>query len=122
MNDTLHVVTTIANPIRWTSRVNLARAAIVDWLRDPNVHVTIAEIAHGARGYDRADLGEHMRVTHVPVRATTLAWSKEDCLNIEPGSRHSFPQVRMGCEGHSCPSALPRRPALENRLRSWAER
>jgi hypothetical protein len=68
--------------------------------------VTIAEVAHCARGYDPADLGEHMRVTHVPVRATTLAWSKED-LNIEPGSRHSFPQVRMGCEGHSCPSALP---------------
>jgi hypothetical protein len=61
----------IANPIRWTSRVNLARAAIVDWLRERNVHVTIAEVAHGARGYDLADLGEHMRVTHMPVRATT---------------------------------------------------
>ena len=82
MNDTLHVVTMIANPIRWKSRVAIARAAIMDWLREPNVHVTIVEVAHGARGYDLADLGEHMRVTHVPVRAATLAWSKENCLNI----------------------------------------
>jgi hypothetical protein len=39
--------------------------------------VTIVEVAHGARGYDLADLSDHMRVTHVPVRATTLAWSRE---------------------------------------------
>lgn len=54
----------------------------MDWLREPNVHVTIVEVAYGARDHDLADLGEHMRVTHVPVRATTLAWSKENCLNI----------------------------------------
>jgi hypothetical protein len=53
-SDTLHIVTTVANPIRWKSRILLARAAIVDWLREPNVHVTIVEVAHGARGYDLA--------------------------------------------------------------------
>ncbi len=67
----------IANPIRWQSRVAIARAAIADWLREPNVHVTIAKVAHGARGYDCTDLGDHMRVTRVPLRATTLCWSKE---------------------------------------------
>ncbi|MGB6326668.1 MAG: hypothetical protein WBG11_13110 [Methylocella sp.] len=82
MNDTLHVVTVIANPIRWKSRVAIARAAVVDWLREPNVQVTVVECAYGERDYDLADLGEHMRVAHVPVRATTLAWSKENCLNI----------------------------------------
>jgi len=88
MNDTLHVVTMIANPIRWKSRVAGARAAIADWLREPNVHVTIAEVAHGARTHDLADPelwpkdGEQPRVTHIPLRATTLAWSKENCLNI----------------------------------------
>jgi hypothetical protein len=65
-SDTLHIVTAVANPIRWKSRILLARAAIVDWLRESNVHVTIVEVAHGARGYDLADLGEHMRVTYVP--------------------------------------------------------
>jgi hypothetical protein len=68
--------------VRWKSRILLARAAIANWLREPNVHVTIVEAAHGERGYDLADLGEPTRVTHVPVRATTLAWSKENCLNI----------------------------------------
>ena len=81
-SETLHIVTAISNPIRWKSRILAARAAIVDWLREPNVHVTIVEAAHGARDYDLADLGEDMRVTHVPVRATTLSWSKENCLNI----------------------------------------
>jgi hypothetical protein len=34
---TLHVVTAVANPIRWKSCILLARAAIADWLRQPNV-------------------------------------------------------------------------------------
>ncbi len=72
----------ITNPIRWESRIRLARLAIVDWLSKPNVHVMIVEVAHGAHGYDLADLGNHMRVMHVPVRAATRAWSKENCLNI----------------------------------------
>ena len=37
-SDTLHIVTAVANPIRWKSRILLARAAIVDWLRESNVH------------------------------------------------------------------------------------
>jgi hypothetical protein len=37
----------VANPIRWKSRILLGRAAIVDWLRESNVHVTIVEVAYG---------------------------------------------------------------------------
>lgn len=79
---TLHIVAAIANPIRWESRVRLARNAIADWLREPNVYVTIVEAAHGARSFALTDLGEHDRVTHIPVRAATLVWSKENLLNI----------------------------------------
>ena len=46
-SDTLQIVTAVANPIRWKSRILLARAAIVDWLRESNVHVTIVEVAYG---------------------------------------------------------------------------
>lgn len=60
---TLHIVAAIANPIRWESRVRLARNAIADWLREPNVYVTIVEAAHGARSFALTDLGEHDRVT-----------------------------------------------------------
>ena len=80
-NTMLYVVCAVSNPIRWTSRIALARAAIVDWLKEPNVHVTVVECAYGARPYELADLAS-ARVNHVPVRATTMAWSKESCLNI----------------------------------------
>ena len=80
-NTTLYVVCAVSNPIRWASRIALARAAIVDWLKEPNVHVTVVECAYGARPYELADLAS-ARVNHVPVRATTMAWSKESCLNI----------------------------------------
>ena len=80
-NATLYVVCAVSNPIRWASRIALARSAIASWLTEPNVHVTIVECAYGARAYDLADLAS-ARVQHVPVRATTMAWSKESCLNI----------------------------------------
>lgn len=79
--ETLYVVTCVSNPLRWNSRIALARAAIKDWLSEPNVHVTLAECAYGSRGYDLADLASD-RVTHVPLRATTMVWSKESLLNI----------------------------------------
>ncbi len=78
---TLHIVTAISNPIRWRSRVHLARKAIANWLLEPNVHVTLVECAHGSRSYCLADL-DGPRVTHVPVRAYSLAWTKENLLNI----------------------------------------
>jgi hypothetical protein len=67
--------------LRWQSRITLARAAIGDWLKEPNVHVTLAECVYGSRGYNLADLAG-ARVTHIPLRATTMAWSKECLLNI----------------------------------------
>jgi hypothetical protein len=79
--ETLHIVACVANPLRWKSRVALARAAIADWLKEPNVAITLAECAHGSRGYDLADLAG-ARLTHIPLRATTMAWAKENLLNI----------------------------------------
>jgi hypothetical protein len=82
MDDTLHIVTAINNPLRWESRHRLARAAILDWLKEPNVNVTIVEVAHSDRDHGLDDLMDHERVQHIEVRAKTLAWSKENCLNI----------------------------------------
>ncbi len=80
MTETLYVVACVANPLLWQTRSALARAAILDWLREPNVHVTLAECAYGSRGYQLSDLAG-ARVTHVPLRATTMAWSKECLIN-----------------------------------------
>jgi hypothetical protein len=79
--ETLHVVTCVANPLRWVSRDSLARAAVASWLKAPQVHVTLVEAAYGARGFALRDLAG-ARVSHVGVRATTMAWSKECLLNI----------------------------------------
>jgi hypothetical protein len=79
--ETLYVVTCCANPLLWRSREALARAAIADWLKEPNVHVTLAECAYGSRGYQLADLASD-RLVHIPLRAKTMAWSKENLLNI----------------------------------------
>ena len=77
----LYIVTCISNPLRWRSRIDLARRAIMNWLKAPEVHVTLVEVAYGSRGYELADLAGE-RVKHVPVRATTMSWSKESTLGI----------------------------------------
>ena len=79
--ETLFIVACVANPLRWQSRIALARAAVTAWLKEPNVHITLAECAYGSRSYNLADLAS-ARVTHIPLRATTMAWSKECLLNI----------------------------------------
>jgi hypothetical protein len=79
--ETLYIVTCVANPIGWDSRIRLARQAVNSWLTEPNVHVTLVECAYGSRDYDLADLASP-RVNHIPVRANTMVWSKECLQNI----------------------------------------
>lgn len=78
----LDIVTVISNPIGWGSRLSTARSAINDWLSEPNVRITIVECVYGGRPHDLVDLANDQRVTHIPVRANTLAWNKECLLNI----------------------------------------
>ena len=79
--ETLHVVTCVANPLGWRSREALARRAIAAWLRAPEVSVSLVEATYGSRALALTDLAGE-RMTHIGVRATTLAWSKECLLNI----------------------------------------
>lgn len=78
----LHVVTVVANPIGWASRVSTARLAIADWLSEPNVEITLVECAYGSRNFELEDLGAHPRVNFVGVRAVSLVWNKESLMNI----------------------------------------
>jgi hypothetical protein len=79
--ETLYVVTCISNPLRWQSRIALAKAAIADWLGAPQVHVTLVECVYGSRGFDLAGLASD-RLSHIGVRATTMAWAKENLMNL----------------------------------------
>jgi hypothetical protein len=79
--ETLHVVTCVANPLRWASREALARRAVAAWLEAPEVAITLVEAVYGSAAFSLGDLASD-RVTHIGVRATTLAWSKECLMNI----------------------------------------
>ena len=79
--ETLHVITCVANPLRWASREALARRAVAAWLEAPEVAVTLVESVYGSRAFALADLAGP-RVTHIGARATTLAWSKECLMNL----------------------------------------
>jgi hypothetical protein len=74
----LHVVTAIANPIRWESRIRLFHR-FAEHMLDSGAKLTVVECAYGARPFE---LAEVPHVAHVPVRAKTLLWNKENLLNI----------------------------------------
>ena len=76
--DPMHVVTAIANPIRWQSRTRLYHQ-FEEHMLDSGVHLTVVECAYGDRPHELAD---NPHITHVPVRARTLLWTKENLLNI----------------------------------------
>jgi hypothetical protein len=80
-NDLLHVVTAVANPIRWESRIRLYRDFERHML-ESGVHLTVVECAYGDRRFQCAGTPG---VNHVGVRARTLVWTKENLLNLGIG-------------------------------------
>ena len=76
--DLLHVVTCVANPIRWASRERLYRD-FASHMLESGVHLTTVECAYGDRPFALTDIPG---VNHIPVRARSLLWTKENLLNI----------------------------------------
>jgi hypothetical protein len=74
----LHVVTAYANPLRWQSRLRLYRDFERHMLAS-GVQLTVVECAYGDRPHELAGA---QGVRHVPVRARTLVWTKENLLNL----------------------------------------
>jgi hypothetical protein len=74
----LHVVCAIFNPIRWASRLALYKN-FEQHMLDCGVSLTLVECALGNRPFE---LAGRPHVNHVPVRAKTLAWNKENLINI----------------------------------------
>ena len=77
----LHIVTPIANPMRWKSRIRHAYDAILSWVDEPNVQVWLPEVAYGKREHELDHL-KHPRVHHIALRAETAPWSKENLINL----------------------------------------
>lgn len=87
----LHVVTCVANPVMWESRIRLAKQFITHML-DSGVDLTVVETAYGERPFELADIPH---IHHIPTRATTMAWSKESALNV--GIRSLPPTAKYVC-------------------------
>jgi hypothetical protein len=74
----LHVVTAIANPLRWQSRLRLYRDFERHMLAS-GVQLTVVECSYGDRTHE---IVPAEGVRHIPVRARTMLWTKENLLNI----------------------------------------
>ncbi|WP_158800834.1 hypothetical protein [Acidisoma sp. L85] len=76
--DLLHVIATIANPIRWKSRDRLYDS-FEQHMLDSGVRLTVVECAYGERPFR---LAGRTGVTHIGVRARTPLWCKERLINL----------------------------------------
>lgn len=76
----LHVVTCIANPVLWKSRIDLYKE-FEEHMLQSGVKLTTVECAYGERDWQ---LPANARVNHVRVRASgrNLAWNKENLLDL----------------------------------------
>lgn len=79
---TLDIVTVVSNPHGWATRVKHARTAIANWLKEPNVRITLVECSFGDRGWELLDLEKDPRVTVIQVKSSSLVWNKENLQNI----------------------------------------
>jgi hypothetical protein len=77
-SDLLHVVTVIANPVRWKSRGRLFRA-FAEHMLAAGVRLTTVECAYGDIPHAFGDIAG---ATHVPVHAKTQVWVKENLINL----------------------------------------
>lgn len=78
----LDIVTVVSNPHGWNTRIKHARTAVSNWLKEPNVRVTIVECSFGDRGFQLTDLESDPRVKVVQVKSSSLVWNKENLQNI----------------------------------------
>lgn len=89
----LYIATCVANPLHWGSRISLAKAAVASWLKEPNTVVYLTECLYGSDpNYLLTDLGPSEKYVHIPVRATTAAWTKEALMMQAVGPMPSTAQ------------------------------
>lgn len=76
--DLLHVITVIFNPIQWATRIEHYER-FKEHMLAAGVKLYVVECALRHRPFL---LGNDPRIVHIPVRANTLAWNKENLGNI----------------------------------------
>ncbi len=80
MMDTLHVVTCIANPIHWRSRLDLYRDFETHIL-DSGAKLTTVECAYGDHTFALPN-NPHVRIVRVRATGVHKVWIKENLVNL----------------------------------------
>lgn len=78
--DPLHVVTCVANPVRWRSRIALYRD-FEQHMLDSGVKLTVVECAYGERPWELPD-NPHVNLVRVRCSGHNMVWNKESLLRI----------------------------------------
>ncbi len=90
----LHVVSVVANPVRWKSRMRLFEI-FMRGMQEAGVKLTVVECQYGERPFELADV---RGISHVGVRAKTLLWNKECLINLGVQDiARRFPDWRYLC-------------------------
>jgi len=119
----LHVVCAVFNPIRWNSRTALYKN-FEQHMLDSGVSLTLVECALGNRPFM---LSERPHINYIPVRAKTLAWNKENLINIGinrlPESAQRIAWIDADVEFRSDDWAMDTLHALEQYpvVQPWSE-
>src|ERR1700748_1292816 len=79
----LHVVTCLANPLAGVNRVANAKRAILSWLENQDVCVTVVECIYPwqPRTYLH-DLWMGSRYHHITVESNSWCWNQRNLFNI----------------------------------------
>ena len=86
VDNTLHVIGVISNPIRYNSRYRLFRKWYEEMQNTRNVKVYVVEVAYGNRQFECTEAGNSM---HLQLRSKQEIWLKEGMINL--GVKHLLP-------------------------------
>lgn len=83
----LHVVTCLANPLAGENRVNNAKRAILNWMKNPDVHVYVVECVYPwqqkfALENLVEDYSDRYRYHHIPVQSNSWCWNQRNLFNL----------------------------------------
>lgn len=87
VDNTLHVIGVISNPVRYQQRWRLFRSWYNEMLETPNVKVYVVEVAFGDRKFECTD-SENPQ--HLQLRTWNELWHKENMINL--AVRHLLPR------------------------------
>ena len=79
VEDVLHVIAVVSNPVRYLSRYALYEQFEAHVLKNPAVRLVTVELAFGDRGHEVTDT---CQLNHLQLRSSHELWHKENMVNL----------------------------------------